>query len=258
MSSLEARGIVAGYGERMVLRGCDLAIGSGEIVCIVGPNGAGKSTLLRVLAGLIRPRAGTVTIDHVDIASLTRSEVARRIAVVPQLLETIFPFTVREIVALGRTARLGIFGRVMSRDVTAIDDAIETLALGPLADQRIDALSGGERQRTVLAMAFAQGADILLLDEPTSHLDLAHQIATFELVRRSVAKTGGLGVAVVHDLNLAAAFATRVVLVADGRVVRDGPPKLVLSEEVLVPVFGTALRVIPGDTPVVVPRSAGG
>src|SRR5207302_7399271 len=221
---LAATAVTAAYGPRLVLHECSFALASGEVVAIVGPNGAGKSTLLRVLAGLLRPTAGRVLLDGEDLAALSRSKVARRIAVVPQIFDTLFPFTVREVVALGRTARLGAFGRASPDDVAAVDRAIDELELGPLASRRIDRLSGGERQRAVLAMALAQESDVLLLDEPTVHLDPGHQIATLAHLSR-LARTRGLAIlAVLHDLNLASAVASRVVVMDQGRIVRDAPP----------------------------------
>ena len=247
MTSLQARAVTAGYGERLALQGCDLAIDGGELVAIVGPNGAGKSTLLRVLAGLLRPRSGSVRLDGVDIGTLSRPAIARRIAVVPQVFETLFPFTVREIVSLGRTARLGVFGRVGSADAAAVDRALGELDLRALALRRIDALSGGERQRAVLAMALAQECDVLLLDEPTVHLDPAHQVATLGLVRR-LAQSRGLAVAaVLHDLNLAASLADRIVVLAEGQVVRDAAPMTALDAELIRAVFGEGLALMRFD-----------
>jgi len=243
VSELAATGVSAAYGPRVALHGCDLAIRGGEVVTVVGPNGAGKSTLLRVLAGLLRPREGAVALDGADISRWPRSVLARRIAVVPQLFDTLFPFTVREVVTLGRTARLGLLGRASAADATAVARALADLDLGALADRRIDALSGGERQRAVLAMALAQDGDVLLLDEPTAHLDPAHQLATLALVRE-LARTRGLAVAaVLHDLNLAAAVATRVVVVERGLVVADATPRDALSPDLVARVFGPALRV---------------
>jgi iron complex transport system ATP-binding protein len=255
MSVLGAEAIVAGYRDRTVLRGCDLALRGGELVAILGPNGAGKSTLLRVLAGLLRPMSGVVRLDGTDLSVLTRAEIARRIAVVPQVFETLFPFTVSEVIALGRTARLGLFGRVTSLDAAAVARALHDLELGALAQRRIDTLSGGERQRAVLAMALAQEAGVLLLDEPTVHLDPAHQIATLELVRRFAVDRGLIVAAVLHDLNLAAALASRVVVVAEGRVLRDGSPREVISDELIRSVFGEGLVVVSGDPPFVHPQA---
>ena len=255
MTSLAATRVTAAYGPRVVLRECSLALTSGEIVAVVGPNGAGKSTLLRVLAGLLRPTAGGVALDGQDLTTLSRSAVARRIAVVPQIFDTLFPFTVREVVALGRTARLGSFGRASTDDVAAVARAIADLELGTLASRRIDRLSGGERQRAVLAMALAQETPVLLLDEPTVHLDPAHQIATLDLIRALAAKRDLAVCAVLHDLNLASTFASRIVVIADGRVAREGSPAEVLSADLVRAVFGDGLEIVARDGhPAVLPR----
>ena len=237
----------AGYREREVLRGVDLVAREGELVAIVGPNGAGKSTLLRVLAGLIAPSAGRVTIGGVDVAALSRRGVAQRVAVVPQVFETLFPFTVREVVALGRTARLGALGMLGQDDARAVMRALEELSSTALADRRIDRISGGERQRAMLAMALAQETEVLLLDEPTAHLDPAHQRATLEHVARLARERQLAVVAVLHDLNLASALATRIVVMADGQVVRDGDALEVLTASLVREVFGGGLEVISHD-----------
>lgn len=254
MTALVARSLAAGYGTRAVLRDVDLALEPGMLVALVGPNGAGKSTLLRALAGLIRPTAGAVTLDGVDVATLSRPALAARIAVVPQTFDTLFPFTVREIVALGRTARLGLFARPSAGDAAAVARAIAAQDLGALVERRLDALSGGERQRVVLAMALAQEADVLLLDEPTSHLDPAHQIG---IVRRAaeLARTRGvIAVAVLHDLNLAT-LAERVLVLDAGRIVADGAPAEALDADLVRRVFGDDLAVsqVSGRT-VILPR----
>jgi iron complex transport system ATP-binding protein len=254
MTTLYAEAVAAGYGARMVLHGCTLPIARGEVVAIVGPNGAGKSTLLRVLAGLLRPTSGSVRIDGVDIATLGRRELARRVAVVPQIFDTLFPFSVREVVGLGRTARLGVFGGASPADAAAVERAIVDLDLADLASRRIDRLSGGERQRAVLAMALAQEADVLLLDEPTVHLDPAHQVAMLRLVRELACARGLAVAAVLHDLNLAASMATRLVVIADGRVVCDGAPETVLNAELIRDVFGLGLAVVrQNGRPIVLP-----
>jgi iron complex transport system ATP-binding protein len=240
-----------------VLRGVDLAARDGELVALVGPNGAGKSTLLRVLAGLLRPTAGTVAIDGADLGALERRAVARRVAVVPQVFETLFPFTVREIVALGRTARLGLFGSLGSADLRAVDRALADLGATKLADRHIDRISGGERQRAVLAMALAQESEVLLLDEPTAHLDPAHQRQTLEQVARLARARGLAVVAVLHDLNLASALATRIVVLDDGAVVREGDPREVLTSALVSEVFGAGLAVVAhGGVPYVLPSPA--
>jgi iron complex transport system ATP-binding protein len=254
MTTLDAQAITAGYGERVVLRACTLQVARGEVVAIVGPNGAGKSTLLRALAGLLRPSSGSVRLDGVDIATLTRRDLARRIAVVPQIFDTLFPFTVREVVALGRTARLGRFGSASRHDAAAVERAIADLDLADLASRRIDRLSGGERQRAVLAMALAQETDVLLLDEPTVHLDPSHQVAMLRLVRELACARGFAVAAVLHDLNLAGSMATRLAVLADGRVVCDAAPETVISAELIRDVFGPGLAVTRHDgRPVVLP-----
>ncbi len=255
MSLVEATGIVAGYGERRVLRGCDLSFDAGEIVAVVGPNGAGKSTLVRVLAGLLHPVEGEVVVGGRRLAGLARAEIARVVAVVPQAFEALFPFTVREIVALGRTARLDALGRSSADDRRAIAGAIAALDLAPLADRPIDGISGGERQRVVLAMALAQETPVLLLDEPTVHLDPAHQLATMRLVQRLARERGLAVLAVVHDLNLAA-LADRVVVIADGAVLRDGGPLAVLDAALVRQVFGEGWTVLRRDgRPLIVPAA---
>jgi len=257
MTTLAATVVSAAYGPRVVLHECSFAIGSGEIVAVVGPNGAGKSTLLRVLAGLLRPKAGRVALDGQELRTQSRSALARRIAVVPQIFDTLFPFTVREIVALGRTARLGALGRASIDDVVAVERAIGELDLTHLASRRIDRLSGGERQRAVLAMALAQETDVLLLDEPTVHLDPGHQLATLELLRGLGTRRRLAVCAVLHDLNLASAFASRIVAMAGGRIVRDGTPLEVIHPDLVTAVFGEGLEVVARDGhPAVLPRVA--
>jgi iron complex transport system ATP-binding protein len=255
LSSVVARDIRAGYREREVLRGIDLVVRAGELVALVGPNGAGKSTLLRVLGGLLRPVSGNVTIDGLEVTAMDRRSIARHIAVVPQVFETLFPFTVREIVALGRTSRLGPLGTLGSEDARAVARALDDIGAADLADRRIDRVSGGERQRAVLAMALAQEAGVLLLDEPTAHLDPTHQRATLERVA-TLARVRGLAVvAVLHDLNLAAAFASRVVLLADGVVAREGAVNDVITPEIVGRVFGPGLRVVAVEgRPFVIPE----
>jgi len=242
MTALVARALAAGYGTRPVLRGVDLTIEPGRLIALVGPNGAGKSTLLRAFAGLIRPTAGSVTLGGVDIGSLSRRALAARIAVVPQTFDTLFPFTVREIVALGRSARLGLFARPGPADAAAVARAIAEQDLGPLVDRRLDALSGGERQRVVLAMALAQEAGVLLLDEPTAHLDPAHQVGIVRRAAELARAREMIAVAVLHDLNLAA-LADRVIVMDAGAVVADGAASVALAADVVGRVFGTGLAV---------------
>jgi len=253
VTELVARGLVAGYGARRVLGGIDLDLAPGTLIALVGPNGAGKSTLLRVLAGLLRPVAGTVHLDGRDVATIPRRELAGRIAVVPQSFDTLFPFTVREIVSLGRSARLSLFSRPTAEDAQAVERALDELDLGTLAGRRMDSLSGGERQRAVLAMALAQETDVLLLDEPTVHLDPGHQRSTVLLVRDLARARGLVLVTVLHDLNLAA-LADRIIALVDGLVAADGRPDEVLAAGPVERIFGPGLQVTRVDgRPVVIP-----
>ena len=253
--TLTASGVVAGYGTRDVLHGIDLTIGPG-LCAVVGPNGAGKSTLVRALAGVLAPRAGRVELDGTDLRTLSRGAIARRIAVVPQVFDTLFPFTVREVVMLGRTARLRAFAGPGDADRLAVARALELLELRELAERRIDTLSGGERQRAVIAMALAQETEVLLLDEPTVHLDPGHQRATLALARDLARRRGIAVAAVLHDLNLASAMAERIVIVDAGRIVADGPPGLVLTQRTVERVFGPGLRVLEDRIPpAVLPRA---
>jgi iron complex transport system ATP-binding protein len=242
VTTLAARSLSAGYGTRPVLHDVDVTFAPNGLVALVGPNGAGKSTLLRAFAGLIRPTAGGATLDGVDIATLSRAALAARIAVVPQSFDTLFPFTVREIVALGRSARLGLFARPTPDDTAAVARAIAAQELDAFVDRRLDALSGGERQRVVLAMALAQEAGVLLLDEPTAHLDPAHQVGTVRAVAHLARERGVVALAVLHDLNLAA-LADRVVVLDAGRIVADGPPAVALAADLVARVFGPGLAV---------------
>ena len=257
MSVIEATGVTAGYGRRIALRDCGLALDAGEVVAVVGPNGAGKSTLVRVLAGLLRPRSGDVRIGDRALRDLSRPEIARQVAVVPQSFETLFPFSVREIVALGRTARLDALGRAGPSDAVAVDRALGALELRGLADRNVAEISGGERQRAVLAMALAQETPALLLDEPTVHLDPAHQLAIIALLRRLARERGLAILAVMHDLNLAA-LCDRVIVLADGGIVRDGPPPVTIEQRLVSAIFGEAWRVTVHDgRPAVLPESRG-
>jgi iron complex transport system ATP-binding protein len=251
---LAASAVVAGYGARRVLRGIDLELEPGGLIALVGPNGAGKSTLLRALAGLIHPTAGTVTLDGRPVLAMSRAALASRIAVVPQTFDTLFPFTVREIVGLGRSARLGLFARPARDDEEAVERAIAEQDLSLVSGRRIDALSGGERQRVVLAMALAQETAVLLLDEPTAHLDPSHQRSVLLRIGELARTRGVVTLAVLHDLNLAA-LADRVLVLADGSVAADGPPATALTAAVVTRVFGNGLTVTEvGGRTVVLPR----
>lgn len=235
-----------------------LTIETGRILAIVGPNGAGKSTLLRVLAGLLRPSRGEVVVDDRPLASIPGRERARLIAFLAQENACAFPYTVREVVLMGRVPHVGRFQFESETDLAAAEKAIGEVGLGALADRRVDALSTGERQRVFLAMALAQEPSALLLDEPTVYLDVRHQVEAFRLLR-SLARDRGLAVAVVtHDLGLASRFADEVALLAGGRLAARGAPAEVMRAEVLSACYGTAISVVPleGGGVAVVPATS--
>jgi iron complex transport system ATP-binding protein len=240
---LEAQGVSFAYGSRTVVEGIDLRLERSEIVGLIGPNGSGKSTLVRLLAGLMRPRSGTLRVAGRPTASWTRSELARQVALVPQDPRLDFPYTVLEAVLMGRAPHLSLLALPGHHDVEIARAALARLEVGDLEARRIDELSGGERQRVFLARALAQQPQALLLDEPTTHLDLRHQTGLHD-VARQLCREQGLGVlSVLHDLNLAAAYCDRIVLLAGGRIERTGPPADVLEPVTLERAFGTRVWV---------------
>ncbi|OGN77308.1 MAG: hypothetical protein A2082_01935 [Chloroflexi bacterium GWC2_70_10] len=243
MTVVEALSLHAGYPGHDVLDGVDLSVRSGERVALIGPNGAGKTTLLRALAGTLRPARGQVLLDGVPVTAFRPRDRARRIAVVPQLFTTPFAFTAREVATLGRTPYVGAFGRPSSADRAAVVRAMSRTDSLSVADRRFSELSGGERQRVVVAMALAQEPDVLLLDEPTVHLDPAHQRALLSLIGDLASELGILAIAVLHDLNLAATMCDRIVVLAAGTIVADGRPADVLDAGTVARVFGAGLDV---------------
>jgi iron complex transport system ATP-binding protein len=225
------------HGRAPALDGVSLAARAGEFVGLLGPNGAGKSTLVRLVAGLAAPAAGEVRLAGLDPFRAPRRHVARVCALVPQEPRVAWPFTVREAVMMGRAPRQGLLAVASRFDQGAVDGALAACDLVHLADRRLDALSGGERRRVFFARALAQEPRVLLLDEPTAFLDLGHQVAAMGMAQ--VAARGGLCVvAVLHDLNLAAAACDRVVVLSRGRVVAEGPPAAVLTGERVREVWG--------------------
>jgi len=241
---LLAEGVSFAYGARPVLHGVSLQARSGEVLGIVGPNGSGKSTLLRTLCGTLRPRAGRVLIGGEDVARLSRVAVARRVAVVPQNPHLPEAFTVWEIALLGRTPHLRLLQAEGPRDFAAVRRALEACGVWHLADRRVGELSGGETQRVVIARALAQEPRLLLLDEPTSHLDIRHQTTILDLVS-TLASTRGLAVvAVFHDLNLAAQYCHRLAIVRDGSLLAEGTPRAVMTAANVGRAYGTEVVVV--------------
>ena len=237
-AAVELEGVSVAYRERTVLADITLSIAAGERVALIGPNGAGKSTLLSVATGLLRPATGHVRLAGEPVEGLDRLEVARRLAVVPGEASLPFATRVEEVVALGRLPHEDPFRGARPADRAAIAAAIERVGVGHLLGRDARELSLGERQLVLIALAVAQAAPVLVLDEPTVHLDLRHQVGAMELLVDLNERDGTTIIAVLHDLALAAHFFSRLVLLDMGRIVADGQPAEVLSPERIRAVFG--------------------
>jgi iron complex transport system ATP-binding protein len=235
---IELLDVAVEFRGRRVLDAVDLVIGAGERVALIGPNGAGKSTLLRVLSGLIEPERGEVRLVGDRVRDLPRASIARRLAVVPQQASLPFATRVEEVIGLGRLPHEDPIRGPRPADRAAVAAAVERVGLGHLLGRDARELSLGERQLVLIALAVAQAAPVLVLDEPTVHLDLRHQVDAMELIRDLNERDGTTILAVMHDLGLAATFFPRLVLLDRGRIVADGPSPEVLSPERIRDVFG--------------------
>ena len=241
---LVIQSLSVGYGARLVLHEIDLHVQSGEILALIGPNGAGKTTLIRAVSGVIRPQAGSLKAAGESLAGMNASQRARKLAVVPQARNLPDPYTVWQTVLLGRTPYLGWLGQPTERDRTRVRWALERTETLELAERHIGELSGGEQQRVLLARALAQETPLLLLDEPTAHLDLHHQTTLLDLVYALTRENHLTVLMALHDLNLAALYADRVALLVDGRLQAVGTPSEVLTAERLSEAYRLPLHVI--------------
>ncbi|PZR53676.1 ABC transporter ATP-binding protein [Xylanimonas oleitrophica] len=254
--ALRAQGVHIGYDGLRVIEGLDLDLPAGKVTAIVGPNACGKSTLLRGLARLHPLDGGTVLLGERDVASLSRKELAQVVGVLPQ--SSIAPDGVRvaELVGRGRYPHQGWFGRHSSDDDAVVARAMEATGVAELADRPVAELSGGQRQRVWIAMVLAQETDVVLLDEPTTYLDVAHQVELLDLLSDLNAERGTTVVMVLHELNLAARYADHLVVMRAGRVVAQGAPAQVLTESSVLDAFGLEAKVVPdpvAGSPMVVP-----
>ncbi len=242
---LKIEGLTVSYGKRRVLHSASLRVDSGEVLALIGPNGSGKSTLIRAASGVIPAESGTVQVDGRALADLSTMERARYLAVVPQARNMPPAFSVYETILLGRTPYLGWLGRAGEHDHERVRYALERTQLAPLADRLVGELSGGEQQRVLLGRALAQDTPVLLLDEPTTHLDLQHREGLVHLVRELALSRELAVLMVLHDLNLASLYADRVSLLVDGQIHATGTPSEVLTEERLSQVYHVPVHIIP-------------
>ncbi|MEV1133194.1 ABC transporter ATP-binding protein [Rhodococcus coprophilus] len=239
-----AEHLALGYGDRLIIDDLDLEIPTGVITTIIGPNGCGKSTLLRSLSRLLKPRTGQILLDGRSITTMRTRDVARVLGMLPQAPLAPEGLTVADLVARGRHPHQSWLRQWSSDDEGEVATALARTGIADLADRPVDELSGGQRQRAWISMALAQGTDILLLDEPTTYLDLAHSVEVLDLVDRLHSELGRTVVMVLHDLNLAIRYSDHLVVMKDGRIVRSGPPSEVISAELLAEVFDLDASVI--------------
>ncbi|NJP45793.1 ABC transporter ATP-binding protein [Actinacidiphila epipremni] len=253
---LEARGLQLAYDGRTVVADLDLAVPTGRITAVVGANACGKSTLLRALARLLAPRGGAVELDGAALRSLPTRELARKLGILPQTPVAPEGLTVGDLVGRGRAPHQTWWRQWSAADEEAVRAALAATSMTELVDRPVDELSGGQRQRAWIAMAVAQGTPVLLLDEPTTYLDLAHQIDVLDLITDLNRREGRTVVMVLHDLNQACRYADHVVAMKAGRIVAEGPPAEVVTEATVEDVFGLRCRVVPdpvSGTPLVIP-----
>ncbi len=252
---LTARGVSVGYGARTVIDDLDVAIPPGVITTIIGPNGCGKSTLLRTLSRLLKPTKGSVVLDGQDIVRLKTKDVAKKMGLLPQAPVAPEGLTVSDLVARGRHPHQSWLRQWSSDDADVVARALAMTGVSDLADRPVDSLSGGQRQRVWISMTLAQGTDLLLLDEPTTYLDLAHAVDVLDLVD-DLHESGCAVVMVLHDLNLATRYSDNLIVMKEGTILAQGHPRDVITSELLDEAFGLRAMVIDdpvGDRPLIVP-----
>ena len=256
--SLEARALAYGYGKRVVGDRADLALSPGEVVCLLGPNGGGKTTLFKTMLGLLSPLGGEMRLNGRPLGAMSRAEIARAVAYVPQAQIGYFPFAVEDVVLMGRTAHLGPFARPGRRDVQAARAALDRLGIADLAPCDYTRISGGQRQLTLIARALAGEAELLVMDEPTASLDFGNQVKVLQMLRGLAAR--GLAVLVsTHDPDHAFLVADRALLLHGGAIVAAGPPREAITAATLRLLYGVEAEIaaLPDGRSVCVPHVAG-
>jgi iron complex transport system ATP-binding protein len=244
-AKLELKEVTLGYGSRVVLREVSFAVEAGELVGLVGPNGSGKSTLIKGITNVLVPVSGHIFLDGLDVQKLSRGELARKMAVVPQSANLPELYTAFEVVLMGRTPYLKFLQRESKRDVDIAWAAMRKTQTDHLADRRVGELSGGERQRLTIARALTQQAELLLLDEPTSHLDLKYQVEALDLVKEFCLEKGLAAIAALHDLNLAAQYCDRLVMLEHKGIHAQGSLEEVITAEAIKAVYGADVCIVP-------------
>ena len=231
------------YLDGFSLQHINLTVRKGEMVALIGPNGSGKTTIIKLAAGVLTPGQGEVLLNGANLKTLSRKEIARRLAVVPQYFYIPFAFTVDEVIMLGRTPFVGAFSGETEREHFMVRQAMELTGIEQFSNRAFNELSGGERQKVVLAMALAQEPKLLLLDEPTAHLDINHQVEILEMVRGLNREQGVTVVGAMHELNLAALYFDRLILFKEGTIFAEGAPSAVLTETTIHDVFGASVQI---------------
>ncbi|MFA5069276.1 MAG: ABC transporter ATP-binding protein [Candidatus Omnitrophota bacterium] len=258
MNFLQVKNIESGYGAKAVIRGISFESNKGEFIGIIGPNGSGKTTLLKTISHIIKPFKGTVLLGAQDIHAMDRAVLARRVAMAGRGILSIFSFTVEEIVLMGRNPYIGFFGHEKKKDLEKVRRALELTGLTRLKDKLIHCLSAGEGQRVLIARALAQEPELLLLDEPTAHLDIGYQTDILDLIRSLQRESGLSIICAMHDLNLASQYCDRLLLIHNGSAVDFDIPQCILRYDILESVFNAACVVdnaILSGRPIVIPFS---
>ncbi|MBU1122826.1 MAG: ABC transporter ATP-binding protein [Candidatus Omnitrophota bacterium] len=243
MNLINIKNITFGYGQTEVLKNISCAVSESDFLGIIGPNGAGKTTLFKLISKLLKPWQGKIFYNNIDLTKIPLHQLAKTMAVIPQILETPFSFTVNEFVSMGRFPHLSRFENFRHQDYDIVNQSLNLADVSRLSSHRLTELSGGERQRVIIAQGLAQTPKLLLLDEPTAHLDITHQVRILDLLKRLNKQTGLTVIVVMHDLNLASEYCDKIILLKNGEIFKSGSPREVFSYENIEEVYKTTVVV---------------